>query len=782
MATSIRVRGQVQGVGFRPFVWHLATQSGITGNVSNDAEGVLIQAWGDRATLANFQKQILQQAPALARIDSIEDSPFDAELTPKAFTIEASPVAAGITTASVTPDAATCPHCLTDILNPSDRHHGYAFTSCTYCGPRLSIVRSIPYDRANTSMAPFHMCAACQAEYNDPADRRFHAQTNACPACGPQLWLEDDSGNKSELASSEQIMLRTAALLQEGHIVAIKGIGGMHLAVDAGNDAAVSRLRSRKHRYNKAFALMAADIETIAHYATVEDAEAQLLSSTTAPIVLLAPNPDGKQLPEGIAPGQSRLGFMLPYSPLHSLLMRQLSRPIVLTSGNRSDEPQCIDNDDARKRLSGIADYFLLHDRDIVNRLDDSVAAVIDGKARLLRRARGYAPAPILLHESFAGAPRVLAMGGELKNTFCQLDKGKATISQHLGDLENAATHNDYRQTLGLYAQMFGFEPEAIAVDMHPDYFSTRHGHGMADDSDLPLIAVQHHHAHVAAALAEHQLPLDTPQVLGVALDGLGFGEDGTIWGGEFLYADFASSKRLACFQPVPMPGGTQSILEPWRNTFAHLHALGWEEIETAFGETDIVHFLSDKPIPLLSSMIDRKLNSPLTSSCGRLFDAVAAAVGICREHAGYEGQAAIELETLAQQAFSMQLQPYPYNFEDGADDIIRINWQPMWRLLLDELQQGIERPVISARFHRTVADAISTLSQRLCHTYGIDTVVLCGGAFQNKLLLENVASELLNIGQKVLISQQLPANDGGICLGQAVIAAAKVLKEKQYD
>ena len=779
MATSIRIRGLVQGVGFRPFVWHLATQLGVTGKVWNDAEGVVIHAWGDAATLDNFFRLITEKTPPLARIDSIECSPFDAKPSPENFTIEASPNACGSTTASVTPDAATCPYCLADILNPSDRHHGYAFTSCTYCGPRLSIVRSIPYDRVNTSMAPFRMCAACQVEYDDPANRRFHAQTNACPECGPQLWLEDGSGSKLDLTSSGQIISRAASLLREGYIVAIKGIGGVHLAVDAGNDAAVSRLRARKHRFDKAFALMAADIESIARYAAIEEAEVQLLNCTAAPIVLLARDPDGEQLSEAIAPGQSRLGFMLPYSPLHSLIMRQLNRPIVLTSGNRSDEPQCIDNDDARKRLSDIADYFLLHDRDIINRLDDSVATVMDGKPRLLRRARGYAPAPILLHESFANAPRVLAMGGELKNTFCQLDNGKATISQHLGDLENAATHDDYRQSLGLYAQLFGFDPEAIAVDMHPDYFSTRLGHDMANDSDLPLVAVQHHHAHIAAVLAEYRLPFDTPPVLGIALDGLGFGEDGTIWGGEFLHADYSSSTRLGCFQPVPMPGGTQAIREPWRNTFAHLHALGWNEIETDFGNSDIVRFFSGKPVSFLNGMIEKKVNSPLSSSCGRLFDAVAAALGVCREYAAYEGQAAIELEALAQQAYSRDLQPYPYRFCTETNDIICIDWQPMWREILDNLKQGIDLSIIAARFHRTAGAAISKLAAQLCHKYIINTVVLCGGAFQNRLLLETVASELRNSGQQVLIPQHLPLNDGGISLGQAVVATATRLKDK---
>jgi len=776
MATSIRIRGQVQGVGFRPFVWQLAKQLGITGQVWNDDEGVMIQAWGDTPALEAFQRRVADQAPPLARIDAMECSPLGIASSPADFLIQPSRTEGKAETV-ITPDAATCPRCLTDILNPDGRHHGYAFTSCTHCGPRLSIVRAIPYDRPNTAMAPFRMCAACQSEYDHPSNRRFHAQTHACPECGPQLWLEDASGNTVAGTTPANALETAATLLREGRIIAIKGIGGVHLAVDAGNDAAVSRLRERKQRYDKPFALMAGDIPCIERYACVNDGEAQLLNATAAPIVLLGRRAEGESLGEAVAPGQSRLGFMLPYSPLHTLLMKQLQRPIVLTSGNRSDEPQCIDNIDARNRLAGIADFFLFHDRDIVNRLDDSVAVVMAGEPRLLRRARGYAPAPVHLHGSLASAPRVLAMGGEMKNTFCHLADGQAVVSQHLGDLENAATHADYRQALSLYAQMFTFSPEAIAVDMHPDYFSSRHGHRLADDAGLPLIAVQHHHAHIAAVLAEHRLPLDHAPVLGIALDGLGFGTDGTLWGGEFLRADYAGFERLGCFQPVPMPGGTQAIREPWRNTFAHLQGLGQDGVVADSGDTDIAQFLSGKPLHILQSMVDKGLNSPLTSSCGRLFDAVAAALGICRERAGYEGQAAIELESLAQQAYAGETSAYPYRLASDVSGLVHIQWQPMWRGLLDDLKNGCERATMAARFQRTVAAAVSDLAERLCHKHAMRTVVLCGGSFQNQLLLETVAANLRSMGLQVLIPRHLPLNDGGLALGQAAVAAATLLK-----
>jgi len=778
MAISIRIQGLVQGVGFRPFTWHLANRLGITGNIWNDAQGVVIHAWASDVILEDFQYQLRSQLPPLARIDHIEISRLDTTPPPTTFSIEASRNA-GHQSPAITPDAATCQHCITDMYNASDRHHGYAFTSCSYCGPRLSIVDAIPYDRANTSMDTFPMCVQCQAEYDHPAARRFHAQTNACPDCGPQLNLEDISGNKLNGAAT-QIISQTAALLKKGHIVAIKGIGGIHLAVDANNHHAVLRLRSRKQRYGKAFALMAPDTECIRRYAKVTEPEARLLASPAAPIVLLECHANGEQLSEAISPGQSTLGFILPYSPLHHLLMAEMNGPIVLTSGNRSDEPQCINNNEARLRLKDIADYFLLHDRDINNRLDDSVAMLIHHKIRLMRRARGYAPAPILLHKSFASACSILAMGGELKNTFCQLSNGQAIVSQHLGDLENSETHSDYRHTLAFYEQIFAFKADMIAVDKHPDYFSTRLGQELSQTSAIPLLHTQHHHAHIAAVLAEHQCPVDTNHVLGIALDGLGFGDDEIIWGGEFLLANYTSFTRLGCFQPVTMPGGAQAIQQPWRNTLAHLHALGWSNIESTFGDTEFIRFLTDKPLPLLHSMIERGVNTPLTSSCGRLFDAVAAALGICLNGIHYEGQAAIELECLAKQAFKQTTSAYPYrlsHIEIGNDAMMQINWQPMWHALLNDLKHGTEKNSIAARFHRTVIAAVGELAMQFCHDHHLNSVVLCGGAFQNSLLLETLATDFEQAGFKVLIAQQLPINDGGLSLGQAAIAAATQIK-----
>lgn len=789
-ATSIRIRGQVQGVGFRPFVWHLASELGISGSVRNDAEGVLIHAWGEHGLLHDFRRRMSQEAPPLARIDSMECLPLDARRMPAGFNIVGSHGSGG-STASVTPDAATCPHCRDDILDPNSRHFGYPFTSCTHCGPRLSIVHAIPYDRPNTSMHGFAMCPACRSEYDDPANRRFHAQTHACPQCGPQIWLEDAAGHRlpdaqardAEEGHANHAIAAAARLLHAGKIVAIKGIGGVHLAVDAGNDAAVARLRVRKQRDDKPFALMAADLEQIARYARVCEAEKTLLSSTAAPIVLLERRHDAGHLAGAIAPGQSRLGFMLPYSPLHSLLMRHLQQPIVLTSGNRSDEPQCTDNEEARERLAGIADAFLLHDRDIVNRLDDSVSVFMGDAPRLLRRARGYAPAPVLLHESLSRSPRILAMGGEMKSTFCQLNAANAVVSQHLGDLEHAATREDYRRALALYAQMTGFTAQAIAVDMHPDYFSTRLGQQMAQATGIPLIAVQHHHAHVAAVLAEHRIAPGSAPVLGIALDGLGFGEDGTIWGGEFLLADYRQSRRLGRFQPVAMPGGTQAIREPWRNTFAHLHALGTDKFRETLGEGDMAGFFAGKPLALLHGMIDKDVNSPLTSSCGRLFDAVAAALGICRDQISYEGQAAIELESLARQAYSPGLAAFPWSISLDENGVAQIGWQPMWQALFGEINAGLERAVIAARFHLTVSAAVSEMAARLCHDHAVTDVVLCGGAFQNRLLFEATVSTLKQRNLNVLTPQHMPMGDGGLSLGQAAIAAARLLQGRpSYD
>lgn len=765
----IRVTGVVQGVGFRPFVWRLARECGIDGSVCNDAGGVSIQAWGSCESLAHFARCLQTEPPPLARIEAVECTVLDAAPPAEsAFRITGSRT--GKVRTGVAADAATCCECLAEVLNPADRRYRYPFTNCTHCGPRLSIVRAIPYDRANTSMAAFDMCPACQAEYEDPANRRFHAQPNACPVCGPRLWLEDGQGQPLTLAPGCDAVETAARLIRQGQIVAIKGLGGIHLACDAGNEAAVARLRQRKQRYAKALALMARDLEMVRRYAEVSAGEAALLENPAAPIVVL--DAGGEPLATGVAPGQTGLGFMLPYTPLHHLLLRSLERPVVMTSGNRSDEPQAIANDEARQRLGPIADAWLLHDREILNRLDDSVLRIAAGQPRFLRRARGYAPEAIRLPRGFESSGSILAMGGELKSTFCLLQAGQARLSPHIGDLEEATTLRDYRHALTLYRRLFDFRPTRVVVDGHPDYHSTALGQALARDEAIPLDSVQHHHAHIAACLADNDIPLDAGPILGVALDGLGLGEDGTLWGGEFLRADYTGFERLAHFQPVPLPGGVQAMREPWRNTFAQIHhALGWERVNSDYAGLDIVRFLDGKPLASLKVMVDRGLNSPMSSSCGRLFDAVAAAIGVCRERALHEGQAAIELESLAMTEFHRQVsRGYPASFDEGRV----LSWRPLWTALLDDLGRGTAAAVIAARFHQGLARAIAGAAETLCAEHGLDTVALGGGVFQNCLLLEGIDERLRKAGLRVLIPRKVPANDGGLSLGQAAIGAAR--------
>jgi len=769
----IRISGIVQGVGFRPTVWRLAHECGIVGRVWNDAEGVSIHAWGSPESLERLVQRLQAEPPPLARIERIVRTALDAaDAAPEEFQIVGS--REGAVRTGVTADAATCPECLAEVLDPANRRYRYPFTNCTHCGPRLSIVRAIPYDRANTSMAAFAMCPRCRAEYEDPADRRFHAQPNACGDCGPRVWLTDADGRELPPDAGGDAIETAARLIRAGAIVAIKGIGGIHLACDAGNAAAVDALRARKHRYHKALALLARDLDMVARFAQLSEQEAALLRDRAAPIVVLTAA--GEPLAAGIAPGQHTLGFMLPYTPLHHLLVQGMTRPLVLTSGNRSDEPQAIDNADARRRLGRIADYYLLHDRDIVNRLDDSVLRVADGRPRFLRRARGHAPRPLLLPEMFAEAGALLAMGGELKNTFCLLNEGRAIVSQHIGDLEDALTLRDYRHNLDLYRQLFDHRPACVAVDEHPDYLSTRLGRELAQAADLRVMEVQHHHAHIAACLAERGRPLDTRPVLGVALDGLGFGADGSFWGGEFLLADYVGFRRLARFQPVAMPGGTRAMHEPWRNTWAHLaRACGWEQVRERYPNLDIVRFLENRPLDVLRAMTDKGLNSPPASSCGRLFDAVAAALGVCRERAAHEGQAAIELEALAAPEFRAQA-AMAYPCEVREEGILTLCWRGLWEALLRDLQRGLAPAVIAARFHQGLARAVADTAGELCARHGLDTVALGGGVFQNRLLLEGVAESLRDAGLEVLAPVLLPANDGGLSLGQAAVAAARVI------
>ncbi len=797
----LRVRGQVQGVGFRPMVWKLAQQHCLRGMVRNDADGVLIKVWGEESSLCAFIKQLPTHCPPLARIDSLETThmPIEGAEIPADFSIVHSEH--GDAHTGVVPDAATCAHCLTDISDTNNRRYRYAFTNCTHCGPRLSIIRRIPYDRANTSMAVFELCPRCASEYHDPTDRRFHAQPTACPDCGPGLWLSTGSvkhSNESLAKTGQDDIARAATLLRQGAILAIKGLGGYHLACDATNAEAIQRLRQRKKRPAKPFALMATNLAMIENYCYVSTSEAELLQSTAAPVVLLKMRHTDR-LPQAIAPAQHNLGFMLPYSPLHHLLLREMARPLVMTSGNIGGNPQCIDNDQAERELAGIADGFLHHNRDILNRVDDSVARVIDGRMRMLRRARGYAPASLPLPQGFAHNVEVLAFGAELKNTFCLLKDGQAVLSQHMGGLENAATLCDYEHNLALYQQLFSHRPLLLAVDAHPEYLSGKLGRQRAEEAEeqaLTLIEVQHHHAHIASCLAENNWPLqqdDNRQVLGVCLDGLGYGDDGDLWGGEFLLTNYRHCQRVGSLQAVAMPGGAQAMRQPWRNTWAQLRQLApWVQLQGQYHDLPLMRFLADKPLDTLDSMVHKGVNAPLASSCGRLFDAVAAAVGICREQAQYEGQAAIELEALVTTELLAQQHAHAYPFAIIANQKhIMANSQPlprlhsnkMWRALLSDLQQDTDIAVIAARFHLGLSVGIVDMVEhinRLTATgngAAFQEVALSGGVFQNRVLFEQVSRQLEAAGYHVLSHSQVPTNDGGISLGQAVIALAKQMQ-----
>ena len=765
---AIRVRGIVQGVGFRPTIWHLAKQHCLTGEVWNDEQGVMIHAFGSDANLNSFIRQIPLQLPPLARLDSLEVQILDESPHSDKFLITASRQHHTVQT-PITADAATCSDCLADIADSNNRRYRYPFTNCTHCGPRLSIIRRVPYDRCHTSMAEFVMCAQCQREYLDPVNRRFHAQANCCPDCGPRVSLEDQRGQQLECTDP---LTYAAELIRQGFIIAIKGLGGFHLACNAADAAAVDRLRERKRRYAKPFALMA-NLDTIARFARLSDKEALALHDKSSPIVLL--DASANTLAPGIAPDDDKLGFMLPYTPLHTLLIQNLDAPIVLTSGNFSDEPQCIDNVEAREKLIDIADYLLLHNRIIVNRLDDSVIRLMDGKMCLLRRARGYSPEAITLPPGFEQADNILAMGAELKNSFCLLKNGQAIVSQHIGDLENSAVLRDYRNAIDLYKNLYGFKPKRIAVDHHPEFLSTQYGQSLAPTELAVLVSTQHHHAHLASCLAEHGIALNAPPVLAAIFDGLGMGEDGTLWGGEFLLGNYKSYIRLGHFQPIALPGGTQAMRQPWRNTYAQLlHYFDWQTLQQEYASLDIINFLNNKPLAMLTTMIAKNLNSPSSTSCGRWFDAYSAALGLHCEQVHYEGQAAIALEILATPLFAFE-QPYQQAWSvvhNGGVSIL--SWRGLWLAVLADLKHCVDKASIAARIHHSLIDATVQLLIGLSHQTGVNNIALSGGVFQNRLLLEGVSEQLRWHGKTVLSPQRYPANDGGLALGQAVIAAAR--------
>lgn len=787
----IRVHGTVQGVGFRPTVYRLAKACGLRGDVHNNGQGVVIRAWGSEAALTEFVHKLQQECPPLARISQLVRTPYTGEIDLDDFVISHSMSTPAKT--EIAPDVATCPQCQKDIFDPFSRFYRYPFTNCTHCGPRLSIIRDIPYDRDNTSMSTFPMCPQCAAEYQNVENRRFHAQSTACHFCGPHAWLErvDEKPITSSMFSLLDDVDAVCTLLQKGEIFAIKGLSGIHLVCDATQENVVQKLRDRKRRYHKPFALMARNIKIIAEYCQISPQEAELLTSPAAPIVLLAAQGE-KKVAASVAPGQNKLGFILPYTPLHHLILRRMNHPIVFTSGNLADEPQCIDNQEARRKLGKIVDYFLFHNRDIIHRVDDSVVRVVGDRLQIIRRARGYAPTPIDLPPEFNQAPPILAMGSELKNTFCLLGEGKAILSQHLGDLDNAEAFQEYQKTLNLYLNLFAHKPEIISIDRHPEYLSTKLGKELAQVHQIQLDQTQHHHAHIAACMVENQLPINTVPVLGIAFDGLGYGEDGTLWGGEIILANYQSFHRLATFKQIPMIGGKQAIYQPWRNTYSHLiTAFNWEYLKQNYADLELFDFLDKKPLKLLNQIIKKRINSPLTSSVGRLFDGVAAAIGICREESSYEGQAAMEMQSLVNMNTLNNLHHnqetinyyFDINFSDDSDNLYFIDPAPMWKALLDDLQLRIPPLIIATKFHQGLANLIVNIVKLLKEdplVNRFDQVALSGGVFQNEILLEMVIKQLQKLEINVITHSRIPTNDGGLSLGQAVITAARSINYLQ--
>jgi hydrogenase maturation protein HypF len=781
IAVEIRVRGRVQGVGFRPTVYRIARELGLGGEVRNDCAGVLIRVLGHEDAVADLVDRIEREAPPLARIDGIDQARTNAPLGAE-FRIAAS--AGGDAHTEICPDAAICRDCAAEIVDPSQRRFRYPFANCTHCGPRLSIVTGVPYDRDVTSMAAFALCAACRAEYDDASDRRFHAEAIACHVCGPKARLVRFDGRPisfdrySTLDDADAV----ASLLQNGEIVAIKGLGGYQLACDATNAAAVARLRQRKEREVKPFALMARDLDVIRCFATPDEAEQRALLSSEAPIVLLRAN-GLRRLPAAVAPGLDTIGFMLPTTPLHLLALRRMDGPVVMTSGNRSDAPQIIDDDEARARLAGSADFGLVHDRRIVTRLDDSVVRVMDGRPRLLRRGRGFAPAPIALPAGLETSPALLAFGGELKSAFCVIKDGQAILSQHIGDLEDASTFEDFQHAISHFETLFTHAPAALAADLHPDYLSSKLARERAAQGAVPLIEVQHHHAHVAACLADNARPLDAAPVLGIVLDGLGYGDDGTLWGGEFLLADYRRYERLGTFKPVAMPGGAQAVREPWRNLYAHLVAeMGWPQFAMNFSQLELFRDLEARPRAILDAMIRNHINAPPASSCGRLFDAAAAALGVARERQAYEGQAAMQFESIVDRSALRdedEALGYPFTIPNLRDSgLPYVEPLGMWQALLGDLILDTPAGVIAARFHKGLAKVVAGMARKLAGTGRFDTVALSGGCFQNAVLFSETARRLEAAGFRVLSHSRVPMNDGGLALGQAAIAAARLTAE----
>ena len=758
-----RVEGTVQGVGFRPYVYRLAGELGVAGHVLNDSRGVVVEVEAAEETVEAFLARLPAEAPPLATVERVTAERLE-ELGERGFSIRESP-AGGEPRVAVTPDSATCADCLAELFDPGDRRYRYPFTNCTNCGPRFTIVRDVPYDRPHTTMAGFEMCAACGAEYEDPADRRFHAQPNACPDCGPRVRLAYAGGGDFADPAAHDAIEATARALRDGAIVAVKGIGGFHLACLARDEDAVAELRARKHREDKPFALMAADLAAARELVDLGPAEEELLLSRARPIVLAARRP-GAAVAPSVAPGAPELGVMLPYSPLHHLLLSDLADTLVLTSGNVSDEPIAYEDDDARERLTPIADLFLLHDRPIETRTDDSVVRVVAGAARLLRRSRGHVPDSLPLPVDCGR--HLMACGAELKNTFAVAKGGRAWVGHHVGDLKNYETLRSFVTGLDHFERLFAVEPEAVAHDLHPEYLSTKHA---AELEGVRLIGVQHHHAHLAACLAEHG---EAGPAVGAIFDGSGYGEDGTLWGGELLLGGLEGFERVGLLFPVRLPGGDAAVRQPWRMACAWLSAAYGEQPALPRGLRGRV-----KPDQWrqVAELVRSGVASPLTTSAGRLFDAVAALAGV-RSEVNYEGQAAIELEAVADPGETAAY-PLPLGGADPSEAPLVIDPRPAVREVVRDVERGIPAPRVSARFHNALAVATATGCELAAARSGVDTVVLSGGVFQNRLLLGRTARLLRDAGLRVLIPELLPANDGGISYGQLAVASARLERER---
>ena len=751
---QLTVRGLVQGVGFRPYVYALAKKRALRGRVYNTTTGVQIDVEGDRCAIEQFVHDLKANPHPLARIDAVERYDSVALMRYADFRIVESLVLSEAL-ALIAPDIATCQDCLNELFDPTDRRYRYPLINCSHCGPRFTIIQDLPYDRHRTTMRAFAMCAACEREYNDPANRRFHAQPNACPACGPQLALLDAAGRPLD---ARDAIAAARQRLQQGEIVAIKGVGGFHLACDATQASVVQALRQRKHREAKPFALMAADLAAARVYCQVSEAEADLLSSPSRPIVLLRQRADCR-LPEAIAPDRHELGVMLPYTPLHHLLLQGRNAPLVMTSANRSDEPIAYRTEEALMRLAGIADCFLTHNRDIHMRCDDAVTQIVRGRAYPIRRSRGYAPKPIPL--AFAANADILACGAELKNTFCLLHQRHAFMSHHIGDLENVETLQSFTESIAHFSNLLRLRPQVAAYDLHPEYLSTKYA--LALDDVSAAIGVQHHHAHVASCMADNKLD---GEVIGVALDGVGYGPDGHLWGSEIMLASLADFERCCHLAYAPMPGGVKAIQEPWRMAAAYLQQAfgdGFVDLGIPFAER-----LNLQAWRVLRQMTQQGVNSPLTSGMGRLFDAVSSILGL-GDSVNYEGQAAIALEMIADPGCCDR-----YQFELAADGRL-MQPEPVLRQIVRDAQANIPAPVIAAKFHRAVADGVARVASRIRKAEGLKRVALSGGVFQNRLLLEWTWRQLEADGFEVYAHHRVPTNDGGLSLGQAVVAAARM-------